>query len=263
MQWDPTQYGAFAGPRFRPALDLIARIPDIPAREIVDLGCGPGTITALLAKRWAEASVTGLDSSDTMLARAQGDHPPETFAKLKWVQSDIAAWSPDRRLDVIFSNAALHWLPDHDALFPRLLSALAPGGVLAVQMPRNFDAPSHHLMREVAESTRFAGRIDLKPSPVQAPSWYDDCLSGAAKTLGEITLDLWETEYLHRLEGEDAVLNWVRGTALLPVFAALAGTEREAYLADYGARLREAYPRRSDGITLFPFRRLFIVARRG
>ena len=129
-------------------------------------------------------------------------------------------------------------------------------------MPRNFDAASHHLMREVADSTRFAGsHPDLRRSPVQDPAWYDDCLSAAGEALGGVTLDIWETVYLHRLEGEDAVLNWVRGTALLPVFEALAGAEREAFLADYGARLREAYPRRADGITLFPFRRLFLVAR--
>lgn len=252
MSWSPSHYCKFAGPRLRPGLDLIAQIPETAPRRIVDLGCGTGDLTALLAGRWPEAAVTGLDSSPEMLARAAAAHPAPT-----WVEGDIALWAPAEAHDLIFSNAALHWLDDHAALFPRLLGFLAPGGVLAVQMPRNFESPSHALLRAVAAEPRRAGRLALRAEPVREPAVYYNLLAGRAESL-----EIWETEYLHVLEGETPVLDWVRGTALLPVLEALTGAELEAFLAEYQARLAAAYPRRPDGRTLFPFRRLFIVARR-
>ena len=252
MTWDPAQYLKFAGPRLRPGLDLLARIPEIDARRVVDLGCGTGALTALLAGRWPVAEVTGVDNAPEMLTRARGDHPG-----LTWVDGDIAAWRPQTPVDVLYANAVLHWLDDHNELMPRLLDHLAPGGVLAVQMPRNFAAPSHALMHAVAQEGPWAGRIALRREPVLPPEAYYDILAPHAATL-----EIWESEYLQVLEGEDPVLEFVRSTGLRPVLEALEGAEREAYLEDYRARLREAYPRRPDGRTLFPFRRLFIVAQR-
>lgn len=253
MSWNPAQYLKFAGPRLQPGLDLIARIPDLAARRIVDLGCGAGGLTALLAARWPEAETVGLDSSADMLATGRKDHPA-----LDWRQADIMGWEPDRPLDLIFTNAALHWTPDHGRLFPRLVGALVPGGVLAVQMPRNFDAPSHRLVRDIATGRRWSRPIDLQDGAVLAPADYYDILSGLTASL-----DIWETEYLHMLDGDRPVLEWTRSTTLRPVFDALEGDERQAFLDDYADRLDAAYPRRADGRTLFPFRRLFLLARRG
>jgi trans-aconitate 2-methyltransferase len=176
-----------------------------------------------------------------------------------WVEADIGMWIPDRAFDLIYSNAALHWLEDHEALLPRLLGHVRPGGVLAVQMPRNFEAPSHALLRRTAESGPWAGRLAAIADwrPVATPDRYYDLLAPHAAVL-----DIWETVYLHVLDGDDPVLRWTRGTALRPLMQALDETHRAAFEAAYAARLREAYPRRADGKTLFPFRRLFIVAQR-
>jgi trans-aconitate 2-methyltransferase len=239
----------------RPALDLLQRIPaELTPRRAIDLGCGTGEITLALKARWPDAEVLGLDSSAAMLdkARALG-------GAVDWVQADIADWSPAQAFDLIFSNAALQWLDGHEALFPRLLAALAPGGVLAVQMPRNFAAPSHRLMRETASEGPWRDRLSkvLRTEPVLPPERYYDLLAPIASEL-----DLWETEYLHLLEGETPVLDWVKGTGLRPLLDALADPqERAAFMAQYQERLAEAYPRRPDGKTLFPFRRLFLVAR--
>lgn len=253
MTWNPEQYAKFAGLRVQPGLDLINRLP-VEARigAAVDLGCGTGELTALLADRYPDATVTGLDSSTAMLDKARSHFPGQI-----WVEGDIARWRADRPLDLIFSNAALHWLPDHDRLLPRLVDSLAKSGLLAVQMPRNYATPSHALIRAVADLPRFAGRITLQSEPVARPDVYDTLL---APLVDEI--EIWETEYWHRLSGDEPVFEWVKSTALRPVLEALDGADREAYLADYRRRLQEAYPKRPDGITLFPFRRLFILARR-
>jgi trans-aconitate 2-methyltransferase len=186
-------------------------------------------------------------------ARALGD-------EVRWIEGDIARWSPEQPLDLIFSNAALQWLEGHEALFPRLLRALAPGGWLAVQMPRNFAAPSHRLMRETAAEAPWGERLRglLRSEPVLPPAGYYELLAPLASEL-----DLWETDYLHVLEGETPVLDWVKGTGLRPLLDALGNAqEREAFTTRYQARLAGAYPRRSDGKTLFPFRRLFLIAKR-
>lgn len=252
MSWNPAQYLKFAGPRMRPGLDLIARIPALPARRIVDLGCGAGGLTALLADRWPEAETVGIDSSPEMLATARNDHPA-----LDWRRDDIRTWRPDRRPDLIYSNAALHWTPDHARLFPRLVEALAPGGALAIQMPRNFHSPSHRLVAEIAGGRRWSRPIDLSDKAVLEPAAYYDILSGVTASL-----DIWETEYLHVLEGDRPVLEWTRSTTLRPVFDALEGDELSAFLEEYARGLDAAYPKRADGRTLFTFRRLFLLARR-
>lgn len=254
MTWNPERYLAFGDQRTRPAIDLLARVPLRQAEWIADLGCGPGNATRLLVERWPEATVIGIDSSSDMLANAR-----RSGIRARWVEADITTWAPDPTFDLIYSNAALHWLRDHEALLPRLLGCLRPGGVLAVQMPRNFQAPSHALLRATAESGPWADRLAgvLDWQPVAAPEWYYDLLAPHA-----VVLDIWETVYLHVLDGDDPVLNWTRSTALRPIMQALEGEHRAAFEAAYAAHLRAAYPRRVDGQTLFPFRRLFIIAQR-
>lgn len=250
MAWDPRLYEQFKAPRLRPGLDLIARIPEAAPRTVVDLGCGTGRLTEALKARWPDAAVTGIDGSLEMLAQAR-----EAFPGIAWAEADIGAWSPQAPVDLLYSNAALHWLPDHATLFPRLMGAVAPGGVLAVQMPRNFGEPSHTLIRDVAAEIGVAGRLTHPAVPVAPPEDYHDLLAPRAAAL-----DIWETIYLQPLAGDDPVFQWVSGTALQPVMAALDGGAAERFAERYRARLREAYPKRGDGVTLFPFRRLFIVA---
>ena len=257
MPWDPRQYLAFAGPRLRPGLDLIGRIPELAARRIFDLGCGTGELTARLGERWPEARVTGLDSSAEMLERAGASYPAAASPRLDWAQGDIATWRPDAPPDLVYSNAALHWVGDHNTLFPRLMGLLAPGGALAVQMPRNFDQPTHRLLRQTVGQGPWRDRIALAFEAVLEPAAYYDLLAP-----GTASLDIWETRYFHVLSGENPVLDWVKGTALRPVIDALSGASLDDFLARYGAALAQAYPRRSDGTTLLPFRRLFMVARK-
>lgn len=253
-RWDVALYARFAADRARPAADLIARIPLAAPRWIVDLGCGTGTITARLADRWPDATVTGLDSAPEMLAVARSGRP----RGIVWIEADIAAWRPDAAPDLLFSNAALQWLGDHRNLFPRLMGMLAPGGVLAVQMPANHDAPSHRLMAVCAGEGPWAGRLVplLRSLPVAPPAFYFDLLAPLAAVV-----DIWQAEYLQVLEGANPVVDFVRGSGLKPLLDALDEPERGVFLALYAARIRHAYPRRTDGRTLFPFRRLFIVAR--
>jgi trans-aconitate 2-methyltransferase len=254
LTWDPERYLSFGDQRTRPALDLLARVPLADAAHIADLGCGPGNSTALLAERWPEAEIIGVDSSPVMLAQARASSVRATS-----LEADIAGWTADRPLDLIYSNAALHWLGDHALLLLRLMGQLSAGGVLAVQMPRNFAAPSHTLLRETAASGPWADRLagSLDRHPVATPEWYYDLLAPIAEGL-----DIWATEYLHVLEGDDPVLNWTRGTALRPIMQALDADQAAAFEAAYAARLHGAYPRRADGRTLFPFRRLFMVTQR-
>lgn len=256
MTWNAEQYLRFGGHRLRPVLDLIAAIDLAAPRRIVDLGCGPGNATMMLRERWPGCELTGLDNDPAMLARARADYPDE-----RWIDCDIAVWagraSADR-YDLVFTNAALHWVPDHGPLFSALMNAVAPGGVFACQMPRNFAAPSHALLRETMKDARWRDRLaeHAEWEPVAEPAAYYDWLRPHASAL-----DIWETEYLQVLQGEDAVLEWVKGTALVPVRNALSAPEYAAFTALYGAKLRAAYPRRADGVTLLPFRRLFMVAR--
>lgn len=252
--WDPPQYLKFAGPRARPVLDLLARVELAAPARVFDLGCGTGHATRLLAERWPEASVTGIDGSAEMLAvaRAQG-------GRVSYSEADLAGWSPPEPAELLFSNAALHWLDDHDGLFPRLLDGLAPGGVLAVQMPRNHAEPSHTCMVEAARAGPWRSRLEpaLRPEPVAAPEVYYGILAPAA-----CDVEIWQTEYVHVLEGENPVVEWTKATALRPLIQALDGAEQDAFLAEYARLIAAAYPPRADGATLFPFRRLFLIARR-
>lgn len=254
MVWDPAQYLKFADHRLRPALDLLARIDsDAPAR-VVDLGCGVGNVTAVLAGRWPGAAVTGIDPSAAMLDRARAENPGLAFQT-----ADAAGWTARPPVDVLYSNAALHWLGDHDGLFPQLFEQVAPGGWLAVQMPRNFTAPSHTSVADAAGDGPWAGRVRamLAPPPVDPPEVYVRRLAPMAAML-----DVWETEYLQILEGENPVAEWTKGTWLRPFLDALQEPERTGFEAAYRARVAAAYPPGPDGRTLFPFRRLFVVARR-
>jgi trans-aconitate 2-methyltransferase len=252
MAWDPAQYLKFADHRLRPAIDLLNRVALEAPGEIYDLGAGAGNVTRLIRERWAGARVTGVDDSPAMLARAAATAPAIT-----WQQADLGAWTPPRPADLIYSNAALHWLTGHERLFPALLGGLAPGGVLAVQMPRNFGAPSHTLISEAARSGPWRATLEplLRPAPVAEPAVYYDVL--APKTAA---LDIWETEYLQVLEGRDPVKEWTKGTWLRPLLDALAEPDRGRFEARYAELVARAYPPRADGRTLFPFRRLFIVA---
>ncbi len=255
LAWDPQQYLKFAGARMQPGLDLIARIPDFAASRIVDLGCGTGHLTSLLARRWPSAQVVGLDQSAEMLAIAVKDLSGADWPSLHWRREQIAGWAASEPLDLIFSNAALHWLDDHETLFPHLVDQLKPGGVLALQMPRNFDQPSHRQLRSLAAEEPWAECITLRQAPVLSPEQYYDLLAPRVASL-----QIWETDYLHVLTGDRPVLDWLRGTALLPVLEALDGDELESFLNRYAEQLAQAYPKRADGQTLFPFRRLFLLA---
>ena len=254
MNWNPDQYLKFSDHRLRPAVDLLSRIEATAPHLIYDLGCGAGNVTRLLRVRWPKARIIGVDGSSAMLDKAR-----RASSEIEWVQADLAEWAPEAPADIIFSNAALHWLDDHAALFPALLRGLADGGTLAVQMPRNHGAPSHTGMLEAARGGPWFARLKerLRESPVARPEFYWDLLAGTG-----VRPDIWETEYLHALEGSDAVVQWTAGTALRPLLDALDEPWRSAFLADYTRRMAEVYPRRHDGVTLFPFRRLFILAKR-
>ena len=252
MTWDPSQYLRFADHRLRPAIDLLNRIDSEAPGQVYDLGAGTGNVTRLIRARWPSARITGVDSSAEMLAAAAAGAP-----EVDWQRADLATWQPTGRADVIYSNAALHWVDGHNLLFPALFAALAPGGVLAVQMPRNFLAPSHTAIAEAALAGPWRTTLEplLRPPPVAEPSFYYDLLVPHAAAI-----DIWETEYLHVLEGEDPVKEWTKGTWLRPLLDGLDEPDRGQFEARYAELVRRAYPRRADGRTLLPFRRLFIVA---
>lgn len=252
MAWDVARYLSFGEARQRPAIDLIARIPLTAPDAIVDLGCGPGTVTRLLRERWPAARIVGIDSSTAMLDQARALMPEVT-----WIEGDISAHAlPIAACDLLFSNAALHWLPVHPALFSRLCRCVRPGGVFAVQMPDNFAAPSHRLIREVAARPPFAAVLDdVRMGAVLAAAEYHDLLSGLGAEV-----ELWSTEYLQPLRGAQPVLDWLRGTTLVPYLDRLGDLAPE-FLDELGRQLAAAYPRRTGGAVLFPFRRLFIVGR--
>ncbi|HEY3889053.1 MAG TPA: trans-aconitate 2-methyltransferase [Caulobacteraceae bacterium] len=251
--WDPKTYLAFADERTRPAAELLARVPiDDPGR-VIDLGCGPGNSTALLADRWPGARLEGVDSSPEMIRQAR-----ESGVRAEWSVADIADWTAGAAYDVIYSNAALQWVGGQASLLPRLLQAVRPGGALAFQVPLNFDMPSHALMREVAGEGSWAAKLrEVRNIVLMSAEQSFDILEPYAAGL-----DIWETEYLQVMDGPDAIYRWVSGTGLRPFMQALDGAEREAFVEAYKARLSAAYPMRASGKTLFPFRRLFVVARR-
>jgi trans-aconitate 2-methyltransferase len=252
-QWDPKTYLAFADERTRPAAELLARVPVEAPERVVDLGCGPGNSTALLADRWPDAHIEGIDSSPEMIRQAR-----ESGVKAEWSVANIADWTASAPYDVVYSNAALHWVGDQASLLPRLMRSVRPDGALAFQVPLNFDMPSHVLMREVAREGSWAAKLrDVRNIVLMSAEQSFDILEPYAKAL-----DIWETEYLQVMEGPDAVYRWVSGTGLRPFVQALDGAERDGFVEAYKPRLNAAYPMRDSGKTLFPFRRLFVVARR-
>lgn len=253
--WDSAQYLKFAAERMRPARDLMARVPLEMPRVIYDLGCGAGNVTRQLAERWPGAEIYGVDSSPDMLAKARSGED----LGIQWIEADLNDWRPPKRADLFFSNAALQWLDGHETLFPRLLGLLEPGSALAVQMPRVGGQPSHTLMAEAADAGPWRERLRsvLRLDWVASPDAYYDWLAPLA-----VRLDVWETIYWQVLEGDNPVVEFTRSTALRPLLQALEGAERDAFLAAYAERVRAAYPPREDGRTLFPFRRMFVVATR-
>ncbi len=252
MSWDPVQYGRYRDERSRPFFDLLARVPDRPYRRIADLGCGDAELTRALAERWPGARVTGVDRSAEMLAAARPLH-----GRLELVQGDLASWRPPEPLDLLVSNAALQWVPDHAAVLPRLAGLVAPGGAIAVQVPGNHDSPSHVELLRLAGEEPWRSRLEgrWRPHAVEPLAWYAETLRGLGWDV-----DAWETTYLHFLAGPDPVLEWMKGTALRPVLS-LLGPDGPRFLEALAPRFRAAYPAGSGG-TYFPFRRLFFVATR-
>jgi trans-aconitate 2-methyltransferase len=257
VKWNPAKYVQFGDHRQRPFFDLTSRIDVANPREVVDLGCGPGNLTATLAERWPEAKVLGLDASAEMLAKAETHEG--ALANLEFRLGDIAAWMPSPETDVVVSNAALQWVPEHVNLLPGWLAALRPGAWFALQVPGNFTAPSHTLLRGLAESPAWAAKLDgvlRHDGAVADTSRYLEIMQGAG-----YAADAWETTYLQVLPGDNAVLEWVRGTALRPVLAVLSPEDGAAFEREYAHRLAEAYPSTEYG-TVYPFRRIFVVGRK-
>ena len=261
MPWNPAQYLQFEGERLRPALDLLARVPLENPRSIIDLGCGSGNVTRLLGERWPDAQIVGVDSSPSMLQQARaatGGDPRITF-----VAADLTHWQPEAPVDLVYSNAALHWLPDHAALFARVAAMVAPRGALAVQMPDNFRAPSHTLIADLARNERWRKQLAaiVREPPVATAEAYFGWLAPLMSAV-----DIWLTEYLQvlarRNDGEHPVAAWTKGTWLVPFLELLDEQERAEFLRDYMQQLAHHYPARPDGRTLFPFRRLFVIATR-
>ncbi|GAA4685911.1 trans-aconitate 2-methyltransferase [Phytohabitans rumicis] len=246
--WDPSTYLRYGDERSRPFYDLVARVGADRPRAVVDLGCGPGNLTATLAQRWPDARVRGIDSSAEMIEKASAEAYPVGFSV-----GDLRDWTPEPDVDVVVSNAALQWVPGHEGLLVRWAAELPTGAWLAVQVPGNFDAPSHRALREVA------ARSLLRDDPVLDPVGYAALLADAG-----CTVDAWETTYVHQLPfvagADHPVLTWMEGTALRPVRAALDADEWAVFRATLGARLALAYPARGS-VVAFPFRRVFFVAR--
>jgi trans-aconitate 2-methyltransferase len=250
MPWDPDRYLRFADYRTRPGIELLARIPDFEARHVVDLGCGTGHLTAMLQERWPVAEVVGIDSSVEMIDRARLDHPHMT-----WVVGDVATWEPTEPVDLIFSNATLHWLESHESLFKRLRSLLAPDGILAVQIPDNWSTPTHRIPADLLDADDWpeSARSALMRDRLSLPADY-------ARWLQPATVDLWRTTYYQQLTGDDPVWNWVTGSVLRPVLAALDAPDRDRFEEMARTRYHEAYPADKNGATTLPFSRLFMVA---
>ena len=261
VTWDPHQYQRFQKERAQPFFDLLSRVSDYDtpsSAEVADLGCGPGTLTITLAKRWPQAMVWGIDNSPHMLSEAEKLGSQQSHQNVRFIESDLAAWQPERPLGRIISNAVLQWLPEHRALLARLVSLLAPRGVLAVQMPYNFAQAAHQLLDETVRQERWTATLEdwREHYFVQSPQWY----AGALQDLG-CEVQVWETIYYHLLSGENAVLEWMKGTALRPVLSRLDATQQAGFMKEYGQKLGRAYPVGPSG-TIFPFRRLFFIAQR-
>jgi trans-aconitate 2-methyltransferase len=261
MTWSAQQYLAFEDERTRPVRDLLAAVPAIEARRAVDIGCGPGNSTEVLAARFPNATVGGFDSSSDMIAAARKRLPGLQFEVLElksWLEPSGSA-SRNDSIDVALANAVLQWTPDHAALFPALVAKLAPGGCLAVQVPDNLDEPAQKLMREIADEDPWRSKLagaDRARVQIESAEWYYRLLRARC---GRV--DVWRTTYYHPLADANAIVEWFKGTGLRPFLDPLDPSERAAYLARYAARLAPLYPSQSGGV-LLPFPRLFMVAQR-
>jgi len=253
--WNPDLYRQFEAERTRPAQELLNRIPLLSPAYVTDLGCGPGNSTELLHQNWPEAQVTGLDSSQAMLDQAQRRLPD-----CKFTLADIRHWQATPPQDVIYANASLQWLTDHPVLLPHLVTQLAPGGVLAIQMPDNLDEPSHRLMRHVAERPAWQAKTDPQTAArkrlLSTDDYYDLLTTAGCR------VDLWRTTYYHVMPSPQAIIDWLLATGLRPYLAALDDAEQALWLADYHAEIARAYPPRQDGNLLLAFPRLFLVAQK-
>jgi trans-aconitate 2-methyltransferase len=254
MSWSAKQYVTFENERTRPVRDLLAAVPATAARSVIDIGCGPANSTELLAARYPDAAVAGIDSSADMIEAARKRLP-----RIRFELADIGAWNDAGPFDVILANAVLQWVPDHETLLPKLMAKLAAGGSLAVQMPDNLEEPAHRLMRETAANTRWKDKLALAAQARTVrhdAEWYYRQLRPACATL-----DVWRTTYFHPLAGgAGAVVEWFKGSGLRPFLDPLDESEREDFLEQYQAALAPAYPTQPDGTVLLPFPRLFIVA---
>lgn len=255
--WDPEQYLLYASERERPFWDLVSHIPVSSPKRVLDVGCGPGTATAKLLSYWPDATITGIDHSQAMISEAIGRAAPP---RLEFSLADARSYKLEpESLDVLLSNSTLQWVPGHMDLFEDWMGSLAPGGALAFQVPGNFSAPSHALLYELAASEpwrqRLSGLLGLQEP--HSPQEYHQRLRGLCDGL-----EVWETTYYQVLRGEDPVLEWVRGSALRPYLAALDAESAEAFRAAYASELKKAYPPEPSGETIFPFRRIFVIARK-
>jgi trans-aconitate 2-methyltransferase len=255
MSWSARQYVKFENERTRPVRDLLNAVPDTAARLVVDIGCGPGNSTELLAARFAGAKAIGFDSAPDMIEAARKRLP-----NIEFELADVSSWNAAGPFDVILANAVLQWVPDHETLLPRLVGKLAPGGSLAVQMPDNLEEPAHRAMRQVACEQPWAAKLggtDRRRDRLMSAEQYFSLLQAQCQTV-----EVWRTTYFHRLAGIDAVVEWFKGTGLRPFLDPLDEGERQGYLARYRELLSAAYPTLADGNVLLPFPRLFIVATR-
>lgn len=246
----------FGHERTRAAADLVARIRLEAPQRIADLGCGPGNSTQLLCERWPDADVVGVDHSADMLQAAR-----EKFPQQAWVQADLATWQPDQPVDLLYSNAAIHWIPDHRALLRHLLTLLSPAGVLAFQIPSSTYAKVRVLAHEISRDPRWADRLASarQALTMEPPAFYYDALVGETDHL-----DIWETEYQHVMQSAQDVVDWITSTGLRPFLTALRDdAERQLFLDELHHQVRHAYPQRADGKVLHPFRRTFVIAYRG
>lgn len=249
--WSPALYTRFEDERTRPSRDLLAQVALEAPTRVVDMGCGPGNSTELLAARWPEAETIGLDNSPAMLEAARKRLPGVRFAV-----ADAATWVPDAGTDLVFANAIYQWVPDHLEVLPRVLEALEQGGVLAVQMPDNFGEPSHQIMRDVARAAPWAARLGgAGRAPLPEPRAYYDALRPHAQRI-----DIWHAIYNHVLEGADAIVEWVSSTGLRPFLDPLSADEQRQFLSVYRERIAAAYPAAADGKVLLRFPRFFVVA---